>query len=47
MAGLFAESPIDGRPTFCAEESPGNVDSLASHDNDLLTIEQLLGDSTG
>ena len=33
--------------TFCAEEFAGYVKSLASYDHDLLSVEQLLGDSTG
>ena len=33
--------------TFCTEEFSRNVESLASHDHDLLTVEQLLGHGTG
>lgn len=37
----------DGRRTLCAEELAGDVQGLAAHDNDLLTVEQLLGDGAG
>jgi hypothetical protein len=30
-----------------AEELAGDVEGLTSHDDDLLTVEQLLGDSAG
>lgn len=36
-----------GRRTLCAEELSGNVEGLAPDDNDLLSIEKLLGDDTG
>lgn len=38
---------IDGKRTLRAEELAGDVKSLTSHDDDLLTVEQLLGDSAG
>ena len=36
-----------GRRTLRAEELSGDVESLAAHDNDLLTVEQLLCDRAG
>lgn len=33
--------------TLRAEELAGDVEGLTSHDDDLLTVEQLLGDSAG
>ena len=33
--------------TLRAEELAGDVESLASHDNDLLAVEELLGDCAG
>jgi len=33
--------------TLCAEELAGDVEGLASHDNDLLAVEELLGDGAG
>jgi hypothetical protein len=35
------------RRTLRAEELPGDVEGLAAHDNDLLTIEELLRDRAG
>ena len=36
-----------GRRTLRAEELSGDVEGLAAHHNDLLTIEQLLRDRAG
>jgi hypothetical protein len=36
-----------GRRTLRAEELAGDVQGLASHDDDLLAVEQLLGDRGG
>lgn len=45
---LAKSSFMEGRRrTFCTEEFAGNVESLASDNNDLLAIEQLLGYSAG
>jgi hypothetical protein len=33
--------------TLRAEELAGDVEGLTSHNDDLLTVEQLLGDSAG
>lgn len=42
------QSGIDsGRRTLRAEELAGDVEGFTSHDNDLLAVEQLLGDSAG
>jgi hypothetical protein len=36
-----------GLRTFCAEELARDVQGFTSDDNDLLAIEELLGDDTG
>jgi hypothetical protein len=36
-----------GRRTFGAEELAGDVQSLAAHNNNLLAVEELLGDGAG
>ena len=36
-----------GERTLRAEELAGDVKSLTSHDDDLLTVEELLGDGAG
>lgn len=36
-----------GGRTLCAEELAGDVEGLTSHNDDLLAVEQLLGDSAG
>ena len=36
-----------GRRTLRAKELAGDVEGLASDDNDLLTVQQLLGDCAG
>jgi hypothetical protein len=36
-----------GRRTLRTEELSGDVEGLASNDYDLLSVEQLLGDSAG
>lgn len=36
-----------GERTLCAEELARDVKSLTSHDDDLLTVEELLGDGAG
>jgi len=36
-----------GRRTLCAEELAGDVQGLAAHNDDLLAVEQLLGDGAG
>lgn len=33
--------------TLGSEEFPGNVELLATNDNNLLAVEELLGDDTG
>lgn len=38
---------MGGGRTLCAEELAGDVQGLTSHDDDLLAVEQLLGDSAG
>lgn len=38
---------MGGKRTLCAEELAGDVQGLTSHNDDLLAIEQLLGDSAG
>jgi hypothetical protein len=38
---------IRSRRTLRAEELSGDVQSLASHNDDLLAVEQLLGDGAG
>ena len=36
-----------GKRTLRAEELAGDVKSLTSHDDDLLAVEELLGDGAG
>lgn len=38
---------MDVKRTLRTEELPRDVQGLASHDDDLLAVEQLLGHSTG
>lgn len=40
-------SMVRGRRTLRAEELAGDVQGLASHNDDLLAVEQLLGDRGG
>lgn len=42
----FVDGRVDGR-TLGSEEFAGNIEGFASHDDKLLTVEQLLCDSAG
>jgi hypothetical protein len=43
----FAKVVVGWLRTLCAEELAGDVQSLAAHNDNLLAVEQLLGDGAG
>lgn len=47
VCSLLSRAGVVGLRTFCAEELARDVQGFTSDDNDLLAIEELLGDDTG